>query len=317
MRAPGPRRGGPCASTAGASGRGEEEGVSRGPGERQGHTGRSRPGQDTSRAGREVAMGEALTIEARHERGYPVVTVAGEIDIATAARLRERLSELAAGGRPLVTDLDQVRFIDAGRRARRQPARGLRPAAGPPAVPADRAGPPASAGPHPGRGPGRRDDGPAHARLAGGSGGPDRRPGSRGGEDHQAMRSGKGRLPPPGPPAPPAHPGGREPWGRAGFRLCCPPAPPVKHPRPAGHRPGARAPPGPAREARHRTSQGNRPVPSRDEQALAGRTPGSRRGPRVVNRTIHDIITGGGPAQAGRRPVIVGKAFVSPLYRDD
>jgi hypothetical protein len=29
MRAPGPRRGGPCASTAGASGRGEEEGVSR------------------------------------------------------------------------------------------------------------------------------------------------------------------------------------------------------------------------------------------------------------------------------------------------
>src|SRR5258707_12859118 len=58
-------------------------------------------------------MGEALTIEARHERGYPVVTVAGEIDIATAARLRERLFELAAGGRPLVADLDQVRFIDS------------------------------------------------------------------------------------------------------------------------------------------------------------------------------------------------------------
>jgi anti-sigma B factor antagonist len=58
-------------------------------------------------------MGEALTIEARHERGYPVVTVAGEIDIATAARLRERLTPLAAGGRPLFTDLDQVRFIDS------------------------------------------------------------------------------------------------------------------------------------------------------------------------------------------------------------
>ena len=41
-------------------------------------------------------MGEALTIEARHERGYPVVPVAGEIDIATAARLRERLSELGS-----------------------------------------------------------------------------------------------------------------------------------------------------------------------------------------------------------------------------
>ena len=46
-------------------------------------------------------MGEALTIEARHERGYPIVTVAGEIDIATAARLRERLFELAASGGPL------------------------------------------------------------------------------------------------------------------------------------------------------------------------------------------------------------------------
>ena len=60
-----------------------------------------------------LAMGEALTIEARHERGYPVVTVAGEIDIATATRLRERLFELAASGRPLVADLDQVRFIDS------------------------------------------------------------------------------------------------------------------------------------------------------------------------------------------------------------
>jgi len=58
-------------------------------------------------------MGEALTIEARQERGYPIVTVAGEIDIATAAGLRERLSELAASGRPLVADLDQVRFIDS------------------------------------------------------------------------------------------------------------------------------------------------------------------------------------------------------------
>ena len=58
-------------------------------------------------------MDEALTIEARHERGYPVVTVAGEIDIATATRLREGLFELAGGGRPLVADLDRVRFIDS------------------------------------------------------------------------------------------------------------------------------------------------------------------------------------------------------------
>jgi anti-sigma B factor antagonist len=58
-------------------------------------------------------MGEALTIGARYDRGYPIVTVAGEIDIATATRLRERLVELAAVGRPLVADLDQVRFIDS------------------------------------------------------------------------------------------------------------------------------------------------------------------------------------------------------------
>ena len=58
-------------------------------------------------------MSEALTIEARHERGYPVVTDAGDIDIATAARLRERLSELTADGCALVTVLDQVRFIDS------------------------------------------------------------------------------------------------------------------------------------------------------------------------------------------------------------
>ena len=58
-------------------------------------------------------MGEALTIEARHERGCAVVTVAGEIDIATVTRLREGLAGLAAGGRPLVADLDRVRFIDS------------------------------------------------------------------------------------------------------------------------------------------------------------------------------------------------------------
>ena|SRR5689334_24777316 len=65
-------------------------------------------------------MDEALTIEVRHEQGYAVVTAAGEIDISTVTRLRERLSglaasgrPLAASGRPLVADLDQVSFIDA------------------------------------------------------------------------------------------------------------------------------------------------------------------------------------------------------------
>ena len=58
-------------------------------------------------------MGEALTIRVRRERGYVVVAVAGEVDIATVARLRDRLSVLVAVGRSLVVDLDQVSFIDA------------------------------------------------------------------------------------------------------------------------------------------------------------------------------------------------------------
>ncbi len=58
-------------------------------------------------------MGEALTIRARRGPGYVIVSVAGEIDIATVDRLRERLSALAAAGLPLVADLDQVSFIDA------------------------------------------------------------------------------------------------------------------------------------------------------------------------------------------------------------
>jgi hypothetical protein len=70
-------------------------------------------------------MGEALTIEARHERGYPVVTVAGEIDIATAARLRaarpssclgSQMSEQAARTAPASVDFSDRRdFVNADR----------------------------------------------------------------------------------------------------------------------------------------------------------------------------------------------------------
>ena len=58
-------------------------------------------------------MGKALTIRARREPGYVIVTVAGEVDIATVAQLRKRLAALAVSGVPLVADLDQVSFIDA------------------------------------------------------------------------------------------------------------------------------------------------------------------------------------------------------------
>ena len=56
---------------------------------------------------------DALTIRVRHEPNCVLAAVAGEIDIATVARLRERLWALAASGRTLVVDLDQVSFIDA------------------------------------------------------------------------------------------------------------------------------------------------------------------------------------------------------------
>lgn len=58
-------------------------------------------------------MGEALAIEVRQEQGSAIVAAAGEIDISTATRLRERLFEIAASGHPLVLDLDRVSFIDS------------------------------------------------------------------------------------------------------------------------------------------------------------------------------------------------------------
>jgi anti-sigma B factor antagonist len=58
-------------------------------------------------------MANVLTIRARREPGYVVVTGVGEVDIATVARLRERLSALAVAGVPLAVDLDQVSFIAA------------------------------------------------------------------------------------------------------------------------------------------------------------------------------------------------------------
>ena len=56
---------------------------------------------------------DELTVLVRHEPGYVLVTVAGEVDFASAAGLRERLVTLVAAGRPLVADLDRVSFIDA------------------------------------------------------------------------------------------------------------------------------------------------------------------------------------------------------------
>jgi anti-sigma B factor antagonist len=63
--------------------------------------------------GGEQPWRKRLVIQVRHHPGHVLVTVAGEVDISTVGQLRERLAGLAAAGRPLVTDLDQVTFIDA------------------------------------------------------------------------------------------------------------------------------------------------------------------------------------------------------------
>ena len=58
-------------------------------------------------------MGEALTIEVRRGHDYAIVTAAGEIDIYTVTRLRERLFEVAASGHPVVVNFHPVDFIDS------------------------------------------------------------------------------------------------------------------------------------------------------------------------------------------------------------
>jgi anti-anti-sigma factor len=124
-------------------------------------------------------MDGELAITVRRERGVVIAAVTGDIDISAVTRLRERLSGLADGGQTLIVDLNRVTFIDSAglgaaarrgppcRRARRQPACGLRPAADPQAVVADRGGPLDSAGRHRGLGADVPGGVPGRSRLAG------------------------------------------------------------------------------------------------------------------------------------------------------
>ncbi|GAA4410046.1 anti-sigma factor antagonist BldG [Fodinibacter luteus] len=55
-----------------------------------------------------------LTVTTSHHDDVSVVTVAGEVDVYTAAQLRAALDEEIAAGRPcLVVDLEQVTFLDS------------------------------------------------------------------------------------------------------------------------------------------------------------------------------------------------------------
>lgn len=56
---------------------------------------------------------DILAIALHRHVGHTLVTVAGEIDIATAPQLRARLTELASSGQPVIVDLAQVSFSDA------------------------------------------------------------------------------------------------------------------------------------------------------------------------------------------------------------
>jgi anti-sigma B factor antagonist len=55
-----------------------------------------------------------LRLETTERQGIAVLTVAGEVDVATAPRLRQQLVETASSGQDtLVVDLTEVEFLDS------------------------------------------------------------------------------------------------------------------------------------------------------------------------------------------------------------
>ncbi len=55
-----------------------------------------------------------LSLETRQTDGRTVVVVVGEIDVYTAPKLRDKITELVnAGNRTLLVDLEKVEFLDS------------------------------------------------------------------------------------------------------------------------------------------------------------------------------------------------------------
>ena len=55
-----------------------------------------------------------LSLDTRHENGHTIIEVGGEIDVYTAPKLRDRISELVADGNyKLVIDMENVDFLDS------------------------------------------------------------------------------------------------------------------------------------------------------------------------------------------------------------
>jgi anti-sigma B factor antagonist len=56
----------------------------------------------------------ALSVSVAHPgSGAPVLSLSGELDMATSTVLSERLTELVRGGTDVVVDLSNLRFIDS------------------------------------------------------------------------------------------------------------------------------------------------------------------------------------------------------------
>ncbi len=55
-----------------------------------------------------------LSLETRHENGHTIIEVGGEVDVYTAPKLRDRISELVADGNyNILIDMENVEFLDS------------------------------------------------------------------------------------------------------------------------------------------------------------------------------------------------------------
>ena len=55
-----------------------------------------------------------LSLDTRHEDGRTIIEVGGEIDVYTAPKLRDKITELVADGSyHLVVDMERVDFLDS------------------------------------------------------------------------------------------------------------------------------------------------------------------------------------------------------------
>ena len=55
-----------------------------------------------------------LSLETRHEGGHTIIEVGGEIDVYTAPKLRDKITELVSDGNyHIVIDMERVDFLDS------------------------------------------------------------------------------------------------------------------------------------------------------------------------------------------------------------